>query len=309
MFYWDVAHRHLPGGTTPLVAIHPQSPSIMNRLITVLLCMLLASAYNFRSVAQLLSVKEQEEFVDSLKHELDFGPYFGLYKDNYFTVGTALGHKPTRTNSDVKFQISMAIRITNATLPWHSYLFLMYTQKTFWNVFENSMPMRDINFNPGIGWTKPFFSKDRYLGKMTLLIEHESNGRDSIQSRSWNRIALCGSTIVNNWLMVHSKFWIPIVDGENNRDILNYTGLWQAGAVFNTTDREFTWGITLMKRKGWNLNFNTVLEFTWRIYDKSNLNLFFQYYNGYGENLLDYNQYHSRLRAGIVFKPKFFSEF
>ncbi|MDE6680519.1 MAG: phospholipase A, partial [Muribaculaceae bacterium] len=37
--------------------------------------------------------------------------------------------------------------------------------------------------------------------------------------------------------------------------------------------------------------------------------LFFQYYNGYGENLLDYNQYHSRLRAGIVFKPKFFSEF
>ena len=74
MFYWDVAHRHLPGGTTPLVAIHPQSPSIMNRLITVLLCMLLASAYNFRSVAQLLSVKEQEEFVDSLKHELDFGP-------------------------------------------------------------------------------------------------------------------------------------------------------------------------------------------------------------------------------------------
>ncbi|MDE5957361.1 MAG: phospholipase A, partial [Muribaculaceae bacterium] len=33
------------------------------------------------------------------------------------------------------------------------------------------------------------------------------------------------------------------------------------------------------------------------------------YYNGYGENLLDYNQFHSRLRVGLVFKPHLFSDY
>ena len=27
--------------------------------------------------------------------------------------------------------------------------------------------MRDMNFNPGIGISKPFFNKDRYIGKLT----------------------------------------------------------------------------------------------------------------------------------------------
>jgi len=34
-----------------------------------------------------------------------------------------------------------------------------------------------------------------------------------------------------------------------------------------------------------------------------------QYYNGYGESLLDYNQFHSRLRIGLLIRPKFFSDF
>lgn len=261
------------------------------------------------ALSQILPAHDQKEFVDSIKNEFDYGPYFGLYKDNYFTAGTTIGHKPTRTNSDVKFQISLAIRLTNATLPWHTFLYIMYTQKTFWNVFENSMPMHDMNFNPGIGWTKPFFSKDRYVGKLTLLVEHESNGRDSIQSRSWNRISFCGSAIVSDHLMVHAKFWIPIIDGQNNKDILNYCGIYQQGIVYTTPNQNFQFGLTLVKRKGWNLNFNSIWEASWRVNKKTNLNLFAQYYNGYGESLLDYNRFHSRLRVGIVFKPAFFSDF
>ena len=266
--------------------------------------------FSLSAPAQLIRVENQEEFVDSIKNELDYGPHFGLYKDNYFTIGTSIGHqRPSRTNSDVKFQISIAQRLTKATLPWHTYIYLFFSQKVMWNVFEPSMPMRDLNFNPGIGWSKPFFIKNRYVGKLTLILEHESNGRDSIQSRSWNKISLSGSVLVSDFLMVHSKFWIPIVDSGNNRDILKYSGIWQSGFEVSLKDRKFIFGATFVKRRGWNLNFNTILEFSWRIYKKSNQYLFFQYYNGYGENLLDYNQFHSRLRAGIVIKPKFFSEF
>lgn len=270
---------------------------------------LLTLAFPQKGKGQILAVENQEEFVDSIKKEYDFGPFFGLYKDNYFTVGTSIGPKPTARNSDVKFQISLSIRLTNATLPWHTYLYLFYTQKCFWNVFENSLPMHDFMFNPGIGWRKPFFSKDRYIGDMTLIVEHESNGKDGDASRSWNRISLSGSAIVSDWLMVHGKVWIPIIDGQNNKDILNYAGIWQSGFVLSTTDKKFSGGVTLVKRKGWNLNFNTIVDLTWMVNKKTNLNLFAQYYNGYGESLIDYNVFQSRFRVGIVFKPKFFSEF
>lgn len=258
---------------------------------------------------QILGVPNQAEFTDSLKNEFLHAPYFGLYKDNYFTVGTAVGEMPNKHNSDVKFQLSIAQRITKTTLPLNSFLFLGFSMKVMWNVFEDSMPMRDLNFNPGIGWSFPFFSKGRYAGKFTLMIEHESNGRDSIQSRSWNKISFAASTMVNEWLMVHSKFWIPIVDGEHNRDILRYSGIFQGGFAVTTPNKKFGWALTLVKRQGWNLNFNTILEFNWRFLESSNQYLFAQYYNGYGENMLDYNQFHSRLRVGIVIKPKFFSEF
>lgn len=252
---------------------------------------------------------DQNEFVDSLKRELEYGPYFGLYKDNYFLVGTNPTQVPSKNNSDVKFQISLGIRLTDAVLPWDSFIFLMYTQKAFWNVFQESLPIKDINFNPGIGWSKPFFNKNQYVGKLTLMLEHESNGRDGEASRSWNRVTLSASTIIDKWLMVHAKIWYPIVDSGNNRDITKYCGIYQSGVVISTPDKKFQFGITLVKRSGWNLNFNSIWEFTWRVHKKSNLNLFAQYYNGYGESLIDYNVFTSMLRVGLVFKPKFFSDF
>ena len=280
----------------------------MKRFIACLAIVAAVCALSIPARSQVLG-GDYEAIADSLKTDYDIGPFFGLYKDNYFTVGTSINHVPNRKNSDVKFQISLAIRLTKMSLPWKTYLYLFYTQKTFWNVFEDSMPMRDLNFNPGIGWTKPFFSKGRYIGKMTLILEHESNGRDALDSRSWNRVALAGSAMITDDLMVHAKYWIPIVDGQNNRDILDYTGLFQWGFQAMTPNRRWTLGFTMVKRRGWNMNWNTITELTWNVSPKTNLNLFAQYYNGYGENLLDYNQFHSRLRVGLVFKPRLFSDY
>ena len=267
------------------------------RLLSLLIVML--SVLPLTVNAQILGVDNQKLFTDSLRQEFDRGPYFSLYKDNYFTVGTALGSKPTGMNSDVKFQISISQRLTKSTLPWGTYLFLAYTQKCFWNVFQKSMPMRDLNFNPGIGISKPLFSKDRYIGKVTLMIEHESNARHSIQSRSWNKISLGANIDIDD----------RIIDGGNNKDILRYCGIFQSGVMLTTPDKRFGWNIMLVKRQGWNLNFNTIMEFNWKLTKKGNQYLFLQYYNGYGENLLDYNKFHNRLRVGFVIKPKFFSDF
>lgn len=259
--------------------------------------------------AQILLPKGEVENTDSIKNEMDLGPYFGLYKDNYFAVGTDPFHRPNSTNSGVKFQLSIKQRLTNATLPWGTYLYLFFTEKVFWEVFQNSMPMSDLNFNPGIGWAKPFFVKDRYVGKMTLILEHESNGRDSIQSRSWNKVSLAANAYVTDFLSVHAKYWIPIVDGQNNKDILKYSGIFQMGFQVNSRDKRWTVGATFVKRQGWNFNWNTNIQVGFRIIKNSNQYLYLDWYNGYGEGLLAYNKFHNRLRIGLLIKPSFFSEY
>lgn len=259
--------------------------------------------------AQILVPDGVMENTDSIKKTMDLGPFFGLYKDNYFAVGTDPFHKPNGFNSGVKFQLSISQRLTNATLPWGTYLYLFFSQKVFWEVFQESMPMSDLNFNPGIGWSKPFFVKDRYCGKATLILEHESNGRDGVSSRSWNKVSFAGSAYVTDWLSVHAKYWIPIIDSSNNSDILKYSGIFQWGFQLNSNDRRFTLGATFVKRQGWNMNWNTSLQFGWRLNKDSNQYLFIDFYNGYGEGLLAYKQFHNRLRAGILIRPKFFSEY
>lgn len=187
---------------------------------------LTASLWMPDASSQIVSLDNGSVNSDSIRREFDKGPYFGLYKDNYFIFGPSVGHKPTRENTNVKFQISIAQKLTKTTLPWNTYLYLFYTQKVFWNVLEDSMPMTDLNFNPGIGIAKPLFWRNRYIGKVNLVIEHESNGRDGDESRSWNKITLGGSIVIDPTLMVHGKFWIPIIDGVNNKVYWNiaYTG-------------------------------------------------------------------------------------
>ena len=260
--------------------------------------------------AQIVTIRDQEQFnADSIRRDFDSRPFFGLYKDTYFTMGTAVNTRPTQFNSDVKFQVSISQRLTKSVLPWHSYLFLFYTQKAMWNVFEESLPFHDLNFNPGIGLSKLIFSKGQLIGKATLLLEHESNGRDGEASRSWNKISLCGSFYIDQNLMVHGKYWIPIIDGQLNKDILRYSGIYQAGLQFISPNKRWVFDATFVKRKGWNLSGNWIVNAGYRISKKDNQFLMVHFYNGYGENLLDYNKYHCRLRVGLLIRPAFFSDF
>lgn len=169
--------------------------------------------------------------------------------------------------------------------------------------------MTDLNFNPGIGLSKPLYVKNRFIGKLTLMIEHESNGRDSIQSRSWNKVSLAGNIMIDRTLMVHAKVWAPIIDGMNNKDILHYCGIYQFGMTVSSPNQRLQGSVILTKRLGNFFNYNTVIELAYRFFKRDNQYFFLQYYNGYGEGLLDYKQYKNQIRVGLVIKPRFFSEF
>ena len=257
--------------------------------------------------AQVLPKAGEEIYnADSVRAILDKHPYFSLFKDNYFIGGIPIGEKITSRNSDVKFQISVSQRLTKSKLPFDSYLFLQYTQKAFWNVFQASLPMRDLNFNPGIGLGRLIMRKNKYIGKAYVMVEHESNGRDSIENRSWNKLTLGAAVLLNKNWEVQFKGWIPVIDGKENDDILKYNGIFQVAANYRTDNRRLNLGLILTKRLTW-FSFNTQVELSYKFNNNENQYFFVQYYNGYGENLLEYNQFKSILRVGFVIKPQDFS--
>ncbi len=248
--------------------------------------------------------KPDPEFVaDSLIKVFDDTPSFGIYKDNYIVVGSDLFHRPDRDNSDAKFQISVIQRLTNSVLPFKTYLFLTYTQLAMWDVFKESFPFRDLNFNPTVGLGKPLVHNNRYLGDIALQFEHESNGKDSIDSRSWNKVSFSGQFKINRHWSYFAKLWIPIVDGENNSNIVRYKG-WGISAIgYNQRDK-YNISLILNHRPGF-FNANMTINASYRLFKKENQYLFFEFYNGYGENLLDYDQFHQRFRLGFVIRPNF----
>jgi phospholipase A1 len=259
---------------------------------------------------QIMQVDKPKLNADSLRRAFDDKQfYFGLYRDNYFIFGPSLSPKPDKSNTNVKFQISIAQKLTKNTLPWGSYLYLYFSQKVFWNVLQNSMPMTDLNFNPGIGLAKPVFIKDRFVGKISMQIEHESNGRDGDESRSWERISFGGQVLIDPDFVVQGKFWIPIVDGVNNKDLTKYVGLYQVGWSNYCLNRRLSLSTMFTKRSGINFNYNVTLEAAYRLSASQNQYLFAQFYCGYGEGLLAYKEHHTQLRIGIVIKPSLFSEF
>lgn len=232
---------------------------------------------------------------------MDRQPSFGLYKDNYFINGIPMNKEVTKYTANVKFQISIQQRLTKAILPFNTFLTLTYTQKSFWNIFENSSPFTDNNYNPGLAIIKPFVYDNQLRGMNSFAFEHESNGKDSIDSRSWNFFVLSGSYFFNTCFSIQAKVWAGWV-GEENADLLNYRGYGLIAFNYRCLNNRFWISAIINPRKKLG-DFNTQLEFNFKPVSKANQYLFVQWYNGYGESLLEYNCYTSMIRVGICIKP------
>jgi phospholipase A1 len=256
-------------------------------------------------VGSIFGPSKQLGNADSIINKFDANPSFGIYKDNYFAVGTQTLGKPNRYNSDAKFQISVMHRITNSTLPFKTYAFFTYTQKAFWDVFQESFPFHDLNYNPTLGIGKALVRHNRFLGTLTFQFEHESNGKDGEDSRSWNKVSFGSCFTLDDNLTLRTKAWIPIVDGANNKDIIKYSGWGLMSMEYSSSKKEYNIGCVVTKRGGVNLNANVELNFSIRLFSDDNQYLFLQYYNGYGESMLDYNRHRQCIRLGFVIKPSF----
>jgi phospholipase A1 len=212
----------------------------------------------------------------------------------------AIGGKP-----DVKVQISFKGQMLRSFD-----LYYAFSQLMIWDFFKESAPFRDINYNPEL-----FYRVHLHRPSALWLDvggDHESNGRAGDASRSWNRAyALVHSTTLIGekatvWWSIRA--WAPFGYSEN-RDILEYRGLWEAqiavaqflGPFFNKHE------LALRLYGGGKSHVNPLRggqELTFRTNVASGAltpALVLQVFHGFGEYMLNYRDERLGLRAGLGF--------
>lgn len=230
-------------------------------------------------------------------------PSFSTHKDIYFISGIPTNKVINEQNSDIKYQISFKQLITRNTLPFDSYLFFTYSQKAFWNVYEKSSPFHEINYNPTIGLGKIIYDKkNRVKGFTSLMMEHNSNGRDSIYSRSWNSLNLKYAVSLNTKSILSLEAWIPFSYSSDNPDLLDYVGLAEAGFSYDIKPNKLLYEIKIRKGMQWNWKGSIQSRLFYNPFNSKNQYLMLEWFSGYGENLLNYNKFTSMVRIGYVIK-------
>ena len=259
-------------------------------------------------------LKERSTFEiseEDTRRKLDSTHSFGILKDNYFITGNPLNKPINVDNADVKYQISFRQRLTNSYLPFNTFIYITYSQKSFWNIYKKSSPFRDTNFNPGIGLGRYLVSDDNnYLGSVFLQLEHESNGKDSINSRSWDFASISGKYYFNDRLFFRAKVWLPllILMDNTNTDLISYKGYGNFSVDYRTNNERWWFNANITPRRNV-ITMNTTLSAAFQVSKKFNQYLFFELYNGRGDSLLEYKDYDFKLRVGMCIKPDFFSVF
>lgn len=230
------------------------------------------------------------------------------YKPVYFDIGT-------RGLTTARFQISAKYRLFspagNRPATWNENFYLSYTQTSLWDLQSESAPFIDTTFNPSLFWLSDtvWASQSQHwrLG-MNTGVEHNSNGKDGDDSRSVNNAYLQpqlhyrfdgGSTLT---FAPKVKAYFNVAS--ENADYADYAGHidWRLrwaqdnGAVVSTLYRQGN-----QHRRTAQIDVAWPLRRTWL-----NMNgyLHLQYFNGYGETLLSYNQRNtSQFRIGLSVAP------
>lgn len=240
------------------------------------------------------------------------------HKPNYF-LAAAYNHKGwssdayrkergdvAYSNDDLEsqFQVSLKVPLAVGLMGDRLDLYGAYTNRSFWQVYnrENSEPFRETNHEPEV-WLQ--FRNDWSIFGFTNSVNtvgwvHQSNGQGGLQSRSWDRLY---ATLVferAHWaLALRPWLWVsPDKESGDNPDIDRYMGHGEFRAIYGRKGHVFS----LMLRNQIESGFDrgaTELSWSFPVFGYPYLRGYVQYFYGYGESLIDYNNKVNRLGAGI----------
>ena len=210
-------------------------------------------------------------------------------------------------NTEAKFQLSIKVPLNKENIfTQDDGLFFGFTLQSWWQVYSDgiSKPFRETNYQPEIFYLRPldFHPFDGNTG-FVVGLEHQSNGRSTGLSRSWNRVYLNFLYEKDNFLVALKPWWrVPESEkeyeldpkGDDNPDISDFMGYFELTTVYRWEDYEFSF----KGRENFVTNNGGMeLGITFPLWGR--LRGYLQYTNGYGESLIDYN--HSQQTLGLGF--------
>jgi len=204
-------------------------------------------------------------------------------------------------NAEAKFQLSFRIPVARGLFWNHGKLSFAYTQISYWQVYNQkaSAPFRETNYEPEV--ILDFDTNYNVLGLngrlATLGYVHQSNGRTPPLSRGWDRIYIQNVFQRGNFgMIVRPWIHLPDIEKEDNPDISHYMGnfelrlAWKAGPV--------VW--SALGRNNLTKDNKGAAEFAVSFPLLGLVRSYVQFFSGYGESLLDYDHYSTRIGAGVI---------
>lgn len=184
-----------------------------------------------------------------------------------------------------------------------------YTQRSLWDINAESSPFYDTSYMPELMYQALAPEPERAGDGFTWLgfqaaLKHESNGRSGAMSRSANIVyarPVMAVGALDGWhLLVMPELFTYVDTLEDNPALKDYRGYGRLDLVFGRND-----GPSLMTRAWAGQHFNHAsiqLDVTLPIRTdllEFETYLLIQYFNGYGESLLEYTRRSESVRAGI----------
>lgn len=256
--------------------------------------------------------------------DCDKGSPIRAYKINYF----ALNSFPNNDKAQVKFQFSVKYKFFDRDISiWGRplALYLAYSQKSLWNVGQESMPFEESNYNP-----EAFFNYNANITRGPVALrdiilspyEHESNGMAGPRSRSWNRLYAkvrlgflpitkqCeDDSTQKDHVELTMKVWHAYGYSDqdaylqtigSNKTFLGYEGHGEVNLVLRDIIVQGDWGnrIDMTSKIGGKQNFE--LQYQQKI-PYLNFTPYIQYWYGYNETLLRFDRFEKRTFLGVSF--------
>ncbi len=230
--------------------------------------------------------------------------------DDVFEVGSSdFGQELDRV--EIQFQLSLKAPIAEGLFIDEDALFFGFTVRSFWQAYnqEISAAFRETNYEPELFWVTPvpweILGGDASFAGLGL--SHQSNGRSQLFSRSWNRVY--GLLGWERWRYVFAlKAWWRIPEdekddpldpkGDDNPDIEDFLGNFEFTVAYRRNDFEYA----VMLRNNLDTDDNRgAIQLDWTFPLHRRNRGYVQFFNGYGESLIDYNTHIERIGVGIIF--------
>jgi phospholipase A1 len=208
-------------------------------------------------------------------------------------------------DTEAQFQVSIKFPLLMELFDDSMDVYAAYTNRSFWQVYNSdiSAPFRETNHEPE-AWLQfhpawEFFGFTNSLNSFGFV--HQSNGRGGEISRSWNRL-FAQFTVERGNLSLSLKPWYRIPEDaadDDNPDITDYLGHYELYATYRLKEHQFS----AMSRNNIESGFSKgAVELSWSfpLGDYKYMKGYIQYFSGYGESLIDYDQYVNRIGVGLA---------